>query len=118
MVALLVTLRVVQGFEIIEVDHDQRAERPIAPVHGDRLFETIKQQVAIGKSGERVEQREFLDFASRIPIFGEIGVEQDQVGNISMFSLNRRNGNGLGVFIAVSSPPDHFTLPLSRVSQG
>lgn len=68
-VADIVTERIVDALEAIQVDEQNRKESPLAPAGGDVDAQTVEEQRAIGNAGEAVEVRQLLEpFLGAVPL--------------------------------------------------
>jgi len=107
----MVTERIVDHLETIEVDEHQRDPVPFAASHGQRLVEQLLQAEAVEQTGQHVVMGNVVQPLFRGALGRDIGEVRDVVAGIPLIVTNQRNRHPLRIDPAVLAPVPDLALP-------
>src|SRR6218665_50745 len=89
LVAHVVAQGVVEVFEVVQVDEQQRAQFVRALAGGDSGWQPVEQQARVGQAGQRVVERQALDLLRCALAFGDVAAYAEHAGDAAMQVADR-----------------------------
>lgn len=108
--------RVIDRFESIEIDKEQRHLAALARGAVEKAFQAIGQQRSVRQLGERIEVSQLLYALFGLLAFGDVREDADVVRDAAA-DMDRANRQPSGVQVAVLAAVDDLALPMAFRAQ-
>ena len=116
-VARLVSVTVVDRLETVQIQIADRNDLVHAVGAGNRLLHPVRQQHAIGQTGQRIVIGQVFDLLLLLFVFGDVGKNADIVRGFTRRILHRRDAELFRILLAVLAPVPQLARPMLRLQQ-
>lgn len=116
LIARFGSLGLVDDFELIEIDQQDRSVPAVAINTGNGLVDAFLKQTQIRQTGQRVIISKAVNFGLGFLIAGNIEKSADIMADTALVINNGGNGESFGVYPAVFAPIPDFPLPISSAA--
>ena len=110
-VAHIVTERVVERLEVVQIQEQQCTITAVAAAGGHRLLQAIEQQAPIGQVSQRIVEGKVADFFLGRLACGNVLKHADVMTGCAVLILDGGDGQPFGVGLTAPASIDDFTLP-------
>ena len=116
-IACRMPVSVVDIFETVQVDEQQRETFVFTPRLRDGLLQAILEQTAVGQVGERVVKSHLMQLALHPLVRAQIRKHPDVIGDFALGVAHRVDMQPLGVNVAIFAAVPQLALPDAGLQQ-